>query len=328
MRIDWEPLRELLQTHRRFVLTTHVRPDADAIGSEMAMAGLLEQLGMEVRIVNASPVPARLKFLDPDGKCLQVGAQISAEHALDTDVHLILDTSAWGQLAEMGRVIRKSQAVKVIIDHHATADDLGGLELKDVESEATGALVFQFAQTLGLRITPPIAAAMFCAIATDTGWFRFSSTTSQTLRTIASLIDAGAQPAVLYGLLYEQFTLARMKLAGRALTRMMQDCDGKLAWTYVTQVDYRETGAEAADTEDLVNECLTLAGVEVAFILIEQTNGNIKASLRCRSHLNIAQVAEQFNGGGHKQAAGAIIPGPLADVQTKILTAIKTILPS
>src|SRR6185312_13641297 len=107
MRIDWAPLREILQTQRRFVLTTHVRPDADALGSEIAMAGLLDQLGMEVRIINASPVPTRLKFLDPAGRCLQVGAQISEEHALDTDVHMILDTSAWGQLAEMGRVFRK-----------------------------------------------------------------------------------------------------------------------------------------------------------------------------------------------------------------------------
>jgi phosphoesterase RecJ-like protein len=326
MRIDWTPFRDLLNTHRRFVLTTHVRPDADAIGSEIAMAGLLDQLGKEVRIINASPVPTRLKFLDPDGRCLQIGAQISEEHALETDVHVILDTSAWGQLAEMGRVFRKTQAVKVVIDHHSISESLGALDMKDVDSEATGALVFQFAQTMGLEITPAIAAAMYCAIATDTGWFRFSSTTSETLRTVASLIDFGAKPAVLYRLLYEQSTLARMKLAGRALTRMMLDCDGKLAWTFVTLVDYRETGAEQADTEDLVNECLAVAGVEAAFILIEQHNGNFKASLRCRGDINVARVAEQFGGGGHKQAAGAMVPGPLADAQTRILTAVKAAL--
>jgi bifunctional oligoribonuclease and PAP phosphatase NrnA len=325
MRIDWTPLKELLDAPRRFVLTTHVRPDADAIGSEIAMAGLLEQLGMQVRIINASPVPTRLKFLDPDGRCLQVGAQISEEHALDCDVHLILDTSAWGQLAEMGRVFRRTKAIKIVVDHHATAESLGAIDLKDTESEATGALVFQFAQTMGLEITPQIAAAMYCAIATDTGWFRFPSTTSETLRTIAALVDAGAQPAVLYRQLYEQYTLARIKLAGRVLSRMMLDCEGRLAWTFVTLVDYRETGAEPPDTEDLVNECLTVAGVDVAFILIEQHSGNFKASLRCRSHLDVARVAEQFGGGGHKQAAGAIIPGPLADAQNKILTAMKAI---
>ena len=325
MKIDWTPLREIVACQERFVLTTHVRPDADAIGSEIAMAGLLEQLGKEVRIVNASAVPPRLQFLDPEKKCLQLGTQVSDAEALDTDAHMILDTSAWGQLAEVGRVFKKTAAVKVVIDHHIFAEDLGALNLKDTDAEATGALVFQFAQNMNLAITPTIGTAIFAAIATDTGWFRFPSTTSQTLRTVASLIDLGILPSVLYRQLYEQCTPGRIKLAGRALTRMMLDCGGKLGWTFVTLVDYRETGAEPPDTEDLDNECLTVEGVEAAFILIEQTNGNIKASLRSRSHLDVSQIAGNFGGGGHKQAAGAILPGPLADAQAKILAAMKNL---
>jgi phosphoesterase RecJ-like protein len=325
MKIDWTPLRAIIAAHQRFVLTTHVRPDADAIGSEIAMAGLLEQLGKDVRIINASAVPTRLKFLDPENRCLQVGTNVSEAEAADADVHIILDTSAWGQLAEMGRVFKKTTAQKVVIDHHVCAEDLGALNLKDTEAEATGALVFQFAEAMQLTITPVIGAAMFSAIATDTGWFRFPSTTGETMRTIGRLIDWGIQPAVLYGKLYEQYTLARIRLAGRVLTRMMLDCGGKLAWTYVTLVDYRETGAEPPDTEDLVNECMTVENVEAAFILIEQTNGNVKASIRSRSHLDVSQIAGSFGGGGHKQAAGAILPGPLADVQQKILTAMQTL---
>jgi len=327
MKIDWTPLREVIATRDRFVLTTHVRPDADAIGSEIAMAGLLEQLGKKVRIVNASVVPTRLEFIDPDKKCLQIGSQISEAEAADTDVHMILDTSAWGQLAEVGRVFKKTKAQKIVIDHHIFAEDLGALNLKDTEAEATGALVFQFAEAMGLAITPVIGTAIYCAIATDTGWFRFPSTTGETMRTIGKLIDSGIQPAVLYKKLYEQFTLARIKLAGRVLSRMMLDCNGKLAWTFVTLVDYRETGAEPADTEDLVNECLTVGEVEAAFILIEQTNGNVKASLRSRSHIDVSGIAGSFGGGGHKQAAGAILPGPFADVENKILTAMRGLFP-
>src|SRR5262245_84555 len=122
MKIDWTPLREVIATSDRFVLTTHVRPDADAIGSEIAMAGLLEQLGKEVRIINASAVPARLEFLDPDKKCLQIGTHVGEVAACDTDVHIILDTSAWGQLAEMGRVFKKTNAQKIVIDHHIFAE--------------------------------------------------------------------------------------------------------------------------------------------------------------------------------------------------------------
>jgi phosphoesterase RecJ-like protein len=325
MKIDWTPLREILEVSQRFVLTTHVRPDADAIGSQIGMAGLLEQLGKEVRIVNASPVPARLAFLDPGKKCLQIGVQVSEAEAADTDVHIILDTSAWGQLAEVGRVFKKTTAKKVVIDHHVCAEDLGALNLKDTDAEATGALVFQLAEVLGLKITHEIGTALFAAIATDTGWFRFPSTTSETMRTIASLVDFGVQPAVLYRQLYERSSLSRIKLTGRVLSRMMLDCGGKLAWTFVTLVDYRETGAEPPDTEDLVNECLTVEGVDAAFILIEQSNGNVKASLRSRSHLDVSQIAATFGGGGHKQAAGAILHEPFANVQTKILGAMKTL---
>jgi phosphoesterase RecJ-like protein len=323
MKIDWTPLREIVATNHRFVLTTHVRPDADAIGSEVAMAGLLEQLGKEVRIINASVVPRRLEFVDPEKKCLQIGTEVTEESAGDTDVHIILDTSAWGQLAEMGRVFKKTKAQKVVIDHHIFAEDLGALNLKDTEAEATGALVFQFAEAMRLNITPVIGAALFSAIATDTGWFRFPSTTGETMRTIGKLIDGGIQPAALYKKLYEQFTLARIKLAGRVLSRMMLDCNGKLAWTYVTLVDYRETGADPPDTEDLVNECLTVGDVDAAFILIEQSNGNVKASLRSRSHIDVSGIAGSFGGGGHKQAAGAILPGPLAEAEKKILTAMR-----
>ncbi len=323
MKIDWTPLREVVATNHRFVLTTHVRPDADAIGSEIAMAGLLEQLGKEVRIINASVVPPRLEFLDPEKQCLQIGTHVGEESACDTDVHIILDTSAWGQLAEMGRVFKKTKAQKVVIDHHVFAEDLGALNLKDTDAEATGALVFQFAEAMHLSITPVIGAALFSAIATDTGWFRFPSTTGETMRTIGKLVDGGIQPAVLYKKLYEQFTLARIKLAGRVLSRMMVDCNGKLAWTYVTLVDYRETGAEPPDTEDLVNECLTVGDVDAAFILIEQSNGNVKASLRSRSHIDVSAIAGSFGGGGHKQAAGAILPGPFADVEKKILAAMR-----
>jgi bifunctional oligoribonuclease and PAP phosphatase NrnA len=326
MKVNWSALRDLIQANRRFVLTTHVRPDADALGSEQAMAGLLRQLGKEVRIINASAVPKRLAFLDPQGVCLQLGQGATLQQALDTDVHMILDTSAWGQLGEMGRVIKETTAIKIVVDHHVSSEDLGATEFRDTSAEATGAMIFHFAEATGIPITPEIADAMFCAIATDTGWFRFSSTTSGTMRTIASLIDYGVSPSAMYGRLYEQYTLGRIKLAGHAMLRMALECDGKLAWTYVRQQDYTDTGAEPADTEDLVNECLTVAGVEAACILIEQNNGNVKCSLRSRSHLDVSRVAEKFGGGGHKQAAGVILPGPLPDAQAKILAAVRAIL--
>ena len=326
MAVDWQPLGEIIQANQRFVLTTHVRPDADALGSELAMAGLLTQLGKEVKIANASPVPRRLAFMDPERKCLELGPGITEEQALDTDVHIILDTSAWGQLAEMGRVFKRTTAKKVVVDHHLSAEDLGAIYFKDTTAEATGAMVFDLAVAMGWNLTLPVAHAMYCAIATDTGWFRFPSATSKTFRTIGQLVDLGVQPSLIYQLLYEQCALSRLKLVGRVLSRVKVELDGRLAHTYVRWDDYSETGAEPADTEDLVNECLTVAGVEAAFISIEQSNHQIKTSFRSRSHIDVARVAEQFQGGGHKLAAGAILPGPLAEAQLRVLTAMRAML--
>ena len=328
MAIDWEPLRKIIDGNRRFVLTSHVRPDADALGSELGMEGLLRGLGKEVRIINASTVPARLQFLDPEKRCLQLGTDVTDEEALDTDVHMILDTSAWGQLAEVGRVFRKTNAIKVVVDHHASSENLGAIDFKDITAEATGALVFQLAEACGWTITPEIAMPLFCALATDTGWFRFPSVTANTLRICSRMIDAGAQPTLLYQQLYERFTLGRVRLSGRVLSRVRMDCGGKLGSTYVRLDDYRETGSEPADTEDLVNECLTIEGTQAACIFIEQTNTQIKVSFRSRVPLDVSRVAEQFQGGGHKQAAGAILPGPLQDAQAKVLAAMCAMLES
>ncbi len=326
MPIDWSPLAEIVHSRERFVLTTHVRPDADAIGSELGMAGILEHLGKDVLIANASAIPDRLKFLDPSGKCRQLGKDVTEEQALATDVHMVLDTSAWGQLAEMGNVFRRTNALKVCIDHHASSEDIGARDFKDVVSEATGTLVYQFAEYLGVPVSPAMASALYCAIATDTGWFRFPSTRKETMRIIGELIERGAKPHELYEELYEKSSAARLKLVSRALGRATVECEGRIAWTYVRWDDYAETGADPSDTEDLVNECLKIKGTVAAFICIEQSNRNIKTSFRSRLPVDISRVAEQFKGGGHKQAAGAILPGPLGEASTKVLTAIRATL--
>ena len=326
MHIDWEPLRDIIERHQRFVLSSHVRPDADAVGSELAFAGILERMGKSVRIVNPSAMPANLAFLDPDGRVRKIGEGITAEEITDTDVHVVLDTSAWAQLIDLGGVLRQTKAVKVCIDHHVSSDALGAIEFKDVEAEATGALVFRMAEALGYPLSTEEAVPLYCAIATDTGWFRFSSTTSDTMRIAGRLIDLGAQPHVIYQLLHEQYSYARIRLAGLILSRVTLESGGRLAYTWVTLGDFAETGAAPADTEDLVNESLRIAGTEAAFIAIEQPNKRIKVSFRSRSRLNVAAVAEQFGGGGHKQAAGAVLDGPLPAARDTVLAAMKNAL--
>jgi nanoRNase/pAp phosphatase (c-di-AMP/oligoRNAs hydrolase) len=171
MVIPWEPLRDVLMSNQRFILSSHVRPDADAIGSELGLAAILRTLGKEVRIVNPSAIPATLSFLDPDHKILKIGEDIKPEALLETDVHIVVDTSSWSQLQDVGQMMRRGTARRVVIDHHASSDDLGALEFKDTQAEATGVLILEMADALDLAIPPEVATPLFCAVATDTGWF-------------------------------------------------------------------------------------------------------------------------------------------------------------
>jgi len=326
MVIPWEPLRDVLMSNRRFVLSSHVRPDADAIGSELGLAAILQALGKEVRIVNPSAIPATLAFLDPEKRVMKIGDEIKPEALLDTDVHIVVDTSSWSQLQEVGQMMRRSSARRVVIDHHSSSDDLGALEFKDTQAEATGVLILEMADALDLPIPREVATPLFCAIATDTGWFRFSSVRESTLRVAARLIDLGAQPDVIYRQLYEQFSVGRIRLAGCVLSRVTLDCDGRLAYTWVESGDFDRCGARPVDTEDLVNDCLKIAGTQCAFIAVEQLNKSVKISLRSRAGVDVAALAEKFGGGGHKQASGATLPGSLREALDRVLTATREAL--
>ncbi len=323
MTINWQRFHEIVENHERFLLTSHIRPDCDALGSELAMAGILETIGKQVKIVNGQATPPDLAFIDPKQRVQVIDSDITAAQLDDREVLIVLDTSAWAQLGPMGEVVRSTAAKKIIVDHHVSEDDLGAESFKDVQAEATGVLVAQAAQQLGVELTPAIATPLFAAVATDTGWFRFASVSSETYRTAAHLVDAGASPAEIYRQLYEQDTLGRVRLRGTVLARVVCELDGRLAHTYVVQDDFTRVGALSSDTEDVINMALAIKGVQFAVILVEQPSGGFKISFRSRCALDCSQVAEQFNGGGHKAAAGAFVAGPLEEVQSKVLGLVR-----
>ncbi len=327
MAIDWQSFSDLVAQHDRFVLTSHVRPDADAIGSEIGLAELLEGQGKTVRIINPSPITPGLEFLDPDARVMSIGEDVDVADACDTDVHVVLDTSAWVQVEGVADVLKTTDAVKVVIDHHQSGDRIGDLELKDTSAEATGRLIVDLADSLGWDISETAARALFCAIATDTGWFRFSSTNGGTMRAIGRLIDLGAEPHLSYRELYERSSQARVRLTGRVLERIELACEGRLAWLTARRDDFSRTGAIPADTEDVVNECFRIVGVECAFIAHEQRDGRVKVSFRSRGDVDVAAVAESFGGGGHRQASGALFDGPFDQALDRLVGAMIAALP-
>lgn len=321
--IPWSDFVAMVRGHQRFVLTTHIRPDGDAFGSEMVLAAALESLGKDVRLCNAFPVPPSLRFLDRQGRHRQLGVDLTADQLADREVLIILDTSAWAQLGPMADVVRQFQGIKAVIDHHVSGDDLEAVWFKDPDAEATGRLVVEAVDALDVRLTSEMARAAFVALSTDTGWFRFASTTDATLLLAARLVEAGARPDALYKELYETDSHGRLQLIGRALAHSQVEMEGRLIYTWILQDDFKAARALLSDSEDIINMTLSVGGTEMAVILVEQPSGGFKVSLRSRCEVDCSAIAEQFGGGGHKRAAGAFFNESLESARRKVLDAVR-----
>ena len=326
MPIDWRPFTKLVSDARSFVLTSHTRPDCDAIGSEIGLALALRSIGKTVRIVNADPVPPHIAFIDP-GRDVRVLGRDTTETDLQCDVLAVLDTSAWSQLGTMAEVVRDTSARRIVIDHHVSHDDMGADVFKDTSSESTGRIVLQAIEAIGAAVSPQIATALFAAIATDTGWFRFASVGEATLSATARLVAAGAKPHEVFASLYEKNSLPRLLLQGRILSNVKSHLGGRLLSTAITQEDLKAVCARATDTEDVINRLLGVTGVEAALLFLEMSPQETKVSLRSRSPaIDVNQIAGRFGGGGHRAAAGVRFRGPLSDAEPAVLAAMSEVM--
>lgn len=322
MRLDWASLLDLLRSRERFVLTSHVRPDCDALGSELGMAGILTALGKHVRIVNAQATPPNLAWIDPHHRLESLAGGVKPADLADRDLLIVLDTSAWAQLGAMGDVAKGMRDRVLVIDHHVSEDDLCDLWFKDTSAEATARIVYEIGLRLKVPFTEAIATPLYAGLSTDTGGFRFPSVSGESFRIAGRLVDAGASPTAIYRELFEQDSLARLNLVGRTLAGATTAHDGRVIFSQVRQQDIKEAGALPADTEDLINLTLAVKGTEVAAILIEQPDGRIKVSFRSRGPVDCSALAGRFGGGGHRAAAGAIIDGPFEAVRDKVRAAV------
>jgi phosphoesterase RecJ-like protein len=324
MPIDWKPFVEFVTRHQRFLLTTHVRPDGDGIGSILALGEILTKMGKEARLVLLSPFPARYQFLDPDHRLERFIKP--GDRWRNADAAIVMDTGTWTQLGDFGPFLQDLPAAKVVIDHHETQDDLGGLRLVDTTAEATGRLCYEAIAALGQPLDEKAATALLVALGMDTGWFHHGNTSAETFALASELVRAGAQVSATYDQLFENNPLPRLRLTGLVLERLQVTHGGQMAHTEIRLSDYAATGAAPADSEDLVNYTRSITGVEVGLLFMEQPKGGVKVSFRSRSRVDVARLAERFGGGGHRRAAGTIIQAPLEEAKKRILTAVAAAL--
>jgi bifunctional oligoribonuclease and PAP phosphatase NrnA len=316
-------LAALLLPGRRVVLVTHVNADGDGLGSEVAMFHLLRARGMDVQITNPTPTPPRFQFLFADLPGADRSAQ-AVKTIRQADVIMVLDISDLSRLGMLAQTVAERGVPVACIDHHSSTGSLPpGPRLVDPTAAATGELIVELAHQLGWPIAPEAARALYVALVTDTGGFRFSNTHPHTLRMAADLLEAGVDPEQIYLDVYAGSPVGRPRLLAEVLQTLVVEDDPGLAWVTVPPGALVRHGVDPDDLDGIVEHARSIRGMHLALLFREMSGGRIKVSLRSVGDVNVAELARRFGGGGHAKAAGMAISGTMAEVQQRVLAAAR-----
>jgi phosphoesterase RecJ-like protein len=281
---------ELIKRNQNFVITTHVNPDGDAIGSELALYYALRQLSKNVVIINHNSTPDNYQWMDPDNLILHFIPEHHRDHILNADIIFILDVNQPDRLRSLELFVKQTKALKVVIDHHLEPHTFCDHYL--IDDDAT------------FKIDREIAVALYTAIMTDTGSFRFPRTDTETHNIAAHLLQYGVDPTQIYVNVYESWTCGRMRLLGEALDTMKTIHNGKVAYIMCTQKMFKNTGTTEVETDNFTVYPMSIKGVLVGILFNELHNG-VKISFRSKGDVPINELAKEFGGNGHLNAAGA-----------------------
>ncbi|MBL7221282.1 MAG: DHH family phosphoesterase [Phycisphaerae bacterium] len=300
------------------LLVTHGRPDGDGLGSMLALATAARGAGKDVHMLVPGEIPARLGFMfdrQHPGGTDEFGALSEA-----SDLIVILDTHALAQLDGLADALGRLSDRIVVIDHHSTGDALSEVVWIDPSAAATGVMAGEVIDALKWPMDATIAEALLAAVLTDTGWLRFANTDGRCLRAVAHWTDLGVRPDILYRKIYQSDRPQRLALMIRLLQSMEFRFDSQLAVMTLRSGDFDETGALRSETENMVNEALRIGTVESAILLVED-HDQVRVSLRSRDHVDVAKLAGQFGGGGHRRAAGLRSSMQIDDLKAQLITA-------
>jgi len=295
------------------VLGSHRDPDGDAIGSALGLLHALEAIGVHATatLANGERCPATYRFLPGSDRFVAAGA-------LDApDVFIALDAPALSRLGE-AEPLARSASTLIMVDHHPDALEQGHIHIFDPTAAATGCLLWRLLPHLGVTPDARVATCLYTALLTDTGRFSYANTTAAALRTAADMVDAGADPSYVYTNAYESRTAAAQRLIGLTLERVTLVNDGRVAYSWVTDEDFRETGALPEEGENLIDHVRALGGIDAAF-LAKVTKGQVRGSLRAKRDADVGSVARTLGGGGHRAAAGFTFDGTLDALLARLL---------
>ncbi len=321
-------IADILEPGMRVALTTHVNADGDGTGSQVALWNALNARGVRAAITNPTPFPDRYRFL-LQGMPNADKSKAAVRYLERAEVIVVLDISDLSRLGHLGPVVRECGVPVACIDHHLSDGTLpDGPRLIDAQACATGELVYDMLRTVEWEIDPTVARALYIAMLTDTGGFRFSNTTPRALRIAADLLERGLDPEEVYRQVYASNPEGRVRLMGEVIDTLVVEPDVGLAWMTMPTGALRRHQVEADQLEGLVELPRSIEGVRLALLFRPLANGRIKVSFRSVGNVNVAELAERFGGGGHRRAAGVALTGSLGEVQDRVLNEAREVLKS
>lgn len=308
---------DIIHRNESFLITSHERPDGDALGSELALYHMLKAGGKRARVYNQDQTPADYRFLP--------GAGVIVHELLPKesfDAAFILDCSDLDRVGrEAGRIRKISPLVN--IDHHVSNGAFCDVRLLDAEASSTGELIYRLAEAMTLTLTPEMATNLYAAILTDTGGFRYGNTSRDCLLIAGRLVESGAHPQWISENIYENVPLVKIRLLVVVLESLALDLNGRVGSMIVTQENLAATGALQEHTEGFVDLPRTIEGVEISVLFSELEKNYFKLSLRSKGRFNVERVAGKFGGGGHVNAAGCRIRGDISTVKQRVWAQIE-----
>ncbi len=326
LRRKMEEALDVLNNARNIVLLGHINADGDVFGSMTALRHRMAQRGKNVFPILFDPVPDRYSYLDfgPNLKVYDPGDSVFKDIVSDADLFVVLDLSDADRLHEWSGIIDKQNAAVVCIDHHpGPGPPPGDVNVIDAGACATGELLYELFRLDGGAITREEALGLFTAIATDTGWFRYSNTSPKTLAISSELARCGIDLSEIYGYIYQSNDLFHVRLVGKAAGEVRFAMGGRLLWTTISKDSLKGSGTGEFHTEDLLDILRSVEKCRCVALFRETEDGEVKVNLRSKGSLEINRLAERFGGGGHKKAAGITMSGlELEDAEKKVIDAI------
>ena len=314
-----------LQKAENILITTHLNPDGDAIGSELALYKWLKSQGKNTQIVNSSPTPCNCQFLDKGNEIKVFDPQNPPDIEQDC-VICFLDVGEWERLGKISKWLKSTQNLKICIDHHQDSNGIADISWVDTESAATGEMIFLLLKEADAEITLDIALALYTAIATDTGSFRYANTRAVSHQIIAELLSYGVKVSEVESAINEKNSWNKMWIFGDVLSTLKSKAKGKIAWTCITMEQMNKTGAQVEDLDGLVELFRTIEEVAIGILFREMDKNKTKINLRAKGHYDMAKLAGQFGGGGHIGAAGAVVEKPMSELIPNVLKAAEQLV--